>query len=900
MPITSQAYFNPKQISGCALWYDAADPLGTGTAPSSGTTITSWKDKSGNANHATGQVSAVTGSDSVGAFLNFQGTTYYTIGSGAFIVNQNFTIFIVERLQSSGVPGAYQHHLIGNITAGPANAALHIRYSNTIYLLLGYYSNDLGTGSVVPAFTTVDAQPDRMLTFNQLSSGRNIYVNSTNVASDANTTLLSGWASPVIGQSFSGYYYVGKLREIIFYTGELSSTQRQQVEGYLAQKWSLAGSLPGTHPGVLFPFYRSVSRAVAVQPYYTVFSPKSISGCALWLDASDSTTITGTTTVTAWRDKSSNAYTMVNQVGTSSLSTNALNGMNAIYVPNTAIMKITNFAWRTKFTLFVVGKCAVGSMLLGGNGSGFVFTGNYALLARENVSGNGISIQDSVNALGVSVVTPNTWFIFCIGYNNVDNATASPYKVNGTDRFTRVDTSFPGSTTVADIVKTNDFYINSTNGLSTNTYDSDYVAELIIYNDNLTNTQAQQVESYLAAKWGLLSNLPGSHLHFTQPAGLPAANPSLIRVLTYVGNTNLSGINYFNIGQTYWTSYWQPYLQNMVKANASATSQTVGGGISGSGPGSAAYFGATLAPNGMIYCIPGNATSVGMINPGTSTFTTNSVSGTAPGNVAYFGGVLAPNGMIYCIPCNATSVGMINPTTNVYTTNSVSGTAPGSGAYRGGVLAPNGMIYCIPSGTTSVGVINPTTNVFTTNSVSGTVSGSYIGGVLAPNGLIYCVPSGASTIGVIDPNANTFTTFGSVSGNYMGGALGQNGMIYLIPRNSTVVGKINPMTNIYTTFGSVSSGVDLYCTGVFAPNGLIYCISQNSGTFATINPATDTYTTISGTVQGGGGYYSACLAPNGVIYIIPCNATTIATITISGLTQLPNTNYCLSIWANKF
>jgi len=36
------------------------------------------------------------------------------------------------------------------------------------------------------------------------------------------------------------------------------------------------------------------------------FSPTTISNCSLWLDAADSSTITGTTTVTAWTDKSGN------------------------------------------------------------------------------------------------------------------------------------------------------------------------------------------------------------------------------------------------------------------------------------------------------------------------------------------------------------------------------------------------------------------------------------------------------------------------------------------------------------------------------------------------------------------------------------------------------------------
>jgi hypothetical protein len=41
------------------------------------------------------------------------------------------------------------------------------------------------------------------------------------------------------------------------------------------------------------------------------------------------------------------------------------------------------------------------------------------------------------------------------------------------------------------------------------------VAEIIHYNDSITTTQRQQVEGYLAWKWGLQANLPSSHPYST-------------------------------------------------------------------------------------------------------------------------------------------------------------------------------------------------------------------------------------------------------------------------------------------------------------------------------------------------------------------------------------------------
>jgi hypothetical protein len=49
------------------------------------------------------------------------------------------------------------------------------------------------------------------------------------------------------------------------------------------------------------------------------------------------------------------------------------------------------------------------------------------------------------------------------------------------------------------------------------------LGEMLVYNTGLTTTQRQQVESYLAQKWGLTASLPGGHLNATQPAGAVTA-----------------------------------------------------------------------------------------------------------------------------------------------------------------------------------------------------------------------------------------------------------------------------------------------------------------------------------------------------------------------------------------
>jgi len=42
--------------------------------------------------------------------------------------------------------------------------------------------------------------------------------------------------------------FIGGFSEVLFFAANLSTTDRQKVEGYLAHKWNLAGNLPADHP----------------------------------------------------------------------------------------------------------------------------------------------------------------------------------------------------------------------------------------------------------------------------------------------------------------------------------------------------------------------------------------------------------------------------------------------------------------------------------------------------------------------------------------------------------------------------------------------------------------------------------------------------------------------------
>ena len=234
--------FSPRSIAGCSMWIDGADPAGTGVQPANGATVSTWVDKSGNTNNGTSGT-ATFNRDSVGGFINFTGGQTYSITNPNVVVNQYFTIFVVEQLQNYA--GGEAAFMGGN---GSFNANLHMRYTTGGGgMKFGFFGNDLDAS--VTAFLTNSTQPVRIWSFSFLPSSRVIYLNGTSIGSDTNNIQLSGWGGAAIGAmvSYGGQYYNGKMREVMIYSGSLITAQRQQVESYLAQKWSLTASLPAGH-----------------------------------------------------------------------------------------------------------------------------------------------------------------------------------------------------------------------------------------------------------------------------------------------------------------------------------------------------------------------------------------------------------------------------------------------------------------------------------------------------------------------------------------------------------------------------------------------------------------------------------------------------------------------------
>lgn len=92
------------------------------------------------------------------------------------------------------------------------------------------------------------------------ASGLSAYLNGGNVQTGGTGTALSGAdlsrANFMLGgrgTHTTQWYWNGDIAEVVLVKGPPSTLNRQKVEGYLAHKWGLTGSLPSDHP------YKSVA-----------------------------------------------------------------------------------------------------------------------------------------------------------------------------------------------------------------------------------------------------------------------------------------------------------------------------------------------------------------------------------------------------------------------------------------------------------------------------------------------------------------------------------------------------------------------------------------------------------------------------------------------------------------
>jgi hypothetical protein len=520
--LSSIPIFTPTQISGCTLWLDGADPNGNGRVPANGSSVATWVDKSGSGNNATGGTSP---SYTVNRGVTFNGTSQYLTLPSASLPSGNsaFSFFyVVSASASTGGAG---------IILGGYNATPPTRNANT-YLEAGnkwsYY--DWVSAVQITTSTTVVLNTTYILNY--------IYTQNANIVLNLNGTqensaVASSLNNPnnivYLGANpyYSNYWFPGTMSEILVYNTAVSTAQRQQVEGYLAWKWGLQGSLPSNHPYRNTPIYATTTlppqfRSIGAVPLapssslFSFFNPASVPGCQLWLDAADQSSFAlSGSNITTWNDKSGNGRNTTNLFGTPTRS-----GSNVVFAGAQLMGTSLSYSGLNANSFFSV--CETTSAAMNGNVIGVrtnTINGGYqidvyALVPKITTYGGYTAVTGSTN------FTTNTKFV----YNGTYSGTSTAYLyLNGSQIG-----SGPGQNIGSGTVT-----IGGHTDLGASSLGEPWVGninEIIIYNYVLSTTQRQQVEGYLAWKWSLQNNLPSNHPFKNSPPGLPV--PSIPPRLT--------------------------------------------------------------------------------------------------------------------------------------------------------------------------------------------------------------------------------------------------------------------------------------------------------------------------------------------------------------------------------
>jgi hypothetical protein len=501
------AFFLPTQISGCQLWLDGAD---RNSVVLSGSNVTQWRDKSGQGRNAIVSSNAFATYSGNPLGLRFSNSFYTTTYTADPTNETSFTVFNYI----DGHPNI--------IIVGASSGGREIAIFNTV--------NDIGIIKALIAWgptTPITSNAIQMATA-VLTSGVSSSISANGGAPTVGSAItFNSGGNTVLGREnaanplpFGGFLY-----ETIFYNFVLSTSQRQQVEGYLAWKWGLQSSLPATHPYKNSPIppllNPPTTLPVLLQNLTATFTPTQISGCSLWLDAADSTTLSlSSSSVTQWRDKSSNAFTATGVVAPTYNATTRyilFNGSSQYFtLPNGAFP-----TGNTPYSMFFV-----------------AYTNNSAnpqwIIAGGTESTN--------QAIGAIFFTTNAiWHSWWANEYRVDNSISNgvPAILNLSYSTTRT-TIVNGGTATTNSPGASRNNAAGPNFIGRRIDPSQYLngglGEILMFSSEIPTSQRQQVEGYLAWKWNLQASLPANHPYKAGPpysATISAPSRSILQTASW-------------------------------------------------------------------------------------------------------------------------------------------------------------------------------------------------------------------------------------------------------------------------------------------------------------------------------------------------------------------------------
>ena len=501
--------FDPRMIPGCILWLDGTDATTiTGT-----TQVTQWRDKSSNAHAFTRKSSGFPNVSN----MPFSDLSGIYIGSNAALVNSNiaipsdYTFFAVAN--RSGSNGGYGYIAKMNTAADFFGFVGVQNEQNSFATFVGTNATWRDVASNVPkkCITELPTLIGCVLSGATLTPYWNgePMTNKTGTATATTGMTIGDASTATFGQP-----WLGIIGEILMFSNALSSNHRQQIEGYLTWKWKLRREDPYTN------------WATGSSPL--TFNPTSVAGIALWLDASDTSTLTlSGSNVTGWTDKSGlgRVVTFRGAVGLSNptydrLSRSVVTNSNSFTAANVDTRKSTT----VYLNVFIVYRWLQG----GSNGQ----TSNVCLWGADGGGGTNrfqllgfTGVPDIMYGLSRSVTAPNyvpvtgldgtNQIVYSCRYaSNISTGGGMFARVNGqkASQGTYTEGAPTTQTTQTSIAFS---AIDEANGYPGRIAFN----EILVYRADITDSNRLDIETYLATKWGIKWYTPTvpTHPFYVEP-----------------------------------------------------------------------------------------------------------------------------------------------------------------------------------------------------------------------------------------------------------------------------------------------------------------------------------------------------------------------------------------------
>lgn len=354
--------------------------------------------------------------------------------------------------------------------------------------------------------------------------GGKLSINDKDVSfSDADTYIKAPTSAPQVANKKYVDDKDNEIHDLILANANTDTVSTTQYSDLIAERQTVQSDL-AIQIENLYQYFFNNSRTNTTLFLSILSSPLASQGCSLWIDGADLSVFTKSgSNISEWRDKSTNGYQFVQTNATKYpvYSLNSLNGKSTVEFSNMQhlIGPSTLNARTDSFSYFIL--CKSSSF------SGFMFTkfdaSNPNQLGTYRMSYGGgnylLSLIGTGGAGGGSLNGQHIGIYNIFEYVSNRRAGIDKIYINGAPD--------PGYYQIAPYTPNPTVDLsNSTNVVIGGTYDGATVssaggwgfdgniAEILVFQNayDMTDTTRQQIEGYLAYKWGLQSKLPSNHL----------------------------------------------------------------------------------------------------------------------------------------------------------------------------------------------------------------------------------------------------------------------------------------------------------------------------------------------------------------------------------------------------